>query len=229
MEIKKSPKADLENKKLVFFEIGLVISMLIVLGAFEWTTTDTVNIELANVQETKVEQEIIPITNQDEIKPPEPPKVAVVSDVIKVVEDNVDIDDDTDIFSEEFSEDASVEILSFDDEEVEEEEQQIFVTVEEMPSFGDGDLNDFRINWVQKNLKYPDIAAENGIQGKVYVSFVVEPDGRVSNVKVLKGVDPSIDKEAVRVVAASPRWNPGKQRGKPVRVMFNIPIVFVLQ
>lgn len=229
MELKKTPKADLENKKSIFFEIGLAITLVVVLMAFEWTSTETVNVELAQVQDVKMEEEMTPITNQDEIKQPEPPKVVAVSDVIKIVDNNVNIKDNSDIFESDFKEDAAVKIVEFNDQEEEVEEYTPFVVVEEMPSFGPGGIDEFRNNYVQKNLKYPDVAAENGIQGRVYINFVVEPDGRVTNVKVVRGVDPSLDKEAVRVVAASPRWKPGKQRGKPVRVQFTIPIIFVLQ
>lgn len=228
MELKKNPKVDLQNKKLLFLEIGLAISLGIVLLAFEWTTTDTVNVELAQTTDVKVEQEIIPITNRDEVKPPEPPKQITVSDVIKVVEDNVNIDDNTDIFDSEFSEDKAVTVMAFKDEEQEEEEYTPFVIVEDMPSFQGGDINNFRV-WVQQNLKYPDVAAENGIQGRVIINFVVEPSGKVTNVKVVRGVDPSLDKEAIRVVSSSPSWKPGSQRGKAVRVQFTIPIIFVLQ
>jgi len=115
MELKKNPKADLQNKKLLFFEIGLALSLGIVLLAFEWTTTDTVNVDLAQTTEVKVEQEIIPITNRDEVKPPEPPKQITVSDVIKVVDDNVNINDNTDIFDSEFSEDKAVTVMEFKD------------------------------------------------------------------------------------------------------------------
>ncbi len=229
MELKKSPKADLENKKSIFFEIGLAVTLLIVLLAFEWTSTETVNVEMAQVQEVKMEEEMVDVTHQDEIKQPEPPKVIQVTDVIKIVDDNVNIKDNSDIFDSDFKEDAAVKIVEFTEQEEEVEEYTPFVVVEEMPSFGPGGLEEFRNNYVQKNLKYPDVAAENGIQGKVYINFVVEPDGRVTNVKVIRGVDPILDKEAVRVVASSPRWKPGKQRGKPVRVQFNIPIIFVLQ
>lgn len=228
MEIKKNPKADLQNKKALFFEIGLAVSLGIVLLAFEWTSTDTVNVELAQTTEVKVEQEIIPITNRDEVKPPEPPKQITVSDVIKVVDDNVNVNDNTDIFDSEFSEDKAVTVMAFKDEEQEEEEYTPFVIVEDMPSFQGGDINNFRV-WVQQNLKYPDVAAENGIQGRVIINFVVEPSGKVTNVKVVRGVDPSLDKEAIRVVSSSPIWKPGSQRGKAVRVQFTIPIIFVLQ
>ncbi len=229
MELKKSPKADLENKKSIFFEIGLAISLLLVLVAFEWTSTDTVNVEQLQTQEVKVEEEMMDITRQDEIKQPEPPKVVAVTDVIKIVEDNVDIKDNSDIFDSDFKEDAAVKIVEFNDVEEEVEEYTPFVVVEEMPNFGKGGIDEFRNNYISKNLKYPDVAAENGIQGRVFINFVVEPDGRVTNVKVVRGVDSSLDKEAVRVVSSSPQWKPGKQRGKPVRVQFTIPIIFVLQ
>lgn len=229
MELKKSPKADLENKKSIFFEIGLAAALLVVLVAFEWTSTETVNVEQLQTQEVKMEEEMMDITRQDEIKQPEPPKVVQVTDVIKIVEDNVDIKDNSDIFDSDFKEDAAVKIVEFNDAEEEVEEYTPFVVVEEMPSFGPGGIDEFRNNYIAKNLKYPDVAAENGIQGRVFINFVVEPDGRVTNVKVVRSVDPALDKEAVRVVSSSPKWKPGKQRGKPVRVQFTIPIIFVLQ
>ena len=230
MELKKSPKADLENKKSIFFEIGLAVALLIVLLAFEWTSTETVNIEELKTQEVKVEEEMMDITRQDEIKQPEPPKVVQLTDIIKIVDDNVNIKDNSDIFDSDFKEDAAVKIVEFNDNQEEEVEEYVpFVVVEEMPSFGPGGIDEFRNNYIAKNLKYPDVAAENGIQGRVYVNFVVEPDGRVTNVKVVRGVDPALDKEAVRVVSSSPKWKPGKQRGKPVRVQYTIPIIFVLQ
>jgi len=107
-------------------------------------------------------------------------------------------------------------------------EEQVFYVVEESPTFQGGDISGFR-NFIQKSLVYPEVAQENGIQGKVYISFIVESSGKVSNVKVLRGVDPALDKEAVRAIEASPLWSPGKQRGKAVRVSFTIPIVFQLQ
>ncbi|PKP38690.1 MAG: energy transducer TonB [Bacteroidetes bacterium HGW-Bacteroidetes-15] len=228
MELKKSPKADLEKKKVLFIEIGLVVSLLVVLMAFEWKSTGGVNTDFASLQDIVVEEEMIPITEQEEIKPPPPPQPVQVIDVINIVDDDVELDDDVDLFDLEFQEDIAVKIVNFQDDEDDMEEEEIFVIVEDMPGFGGGDSNKFR-EYIAKNLKYPDIAAENGIQGRVFVAFVVEPDGRVSNVRVVRGVDPSLDREAVRVVESSPRWTPGKQRGKAVRVSFTFPIIFVLQ
>ncbi|MDX9845893.1 MAG: energy transducer TonB [Tenuifilaceae bacterium] len=230
MELKKNPKVDLEKKKTIFIEIGLVLSLGIILLAFEWTSTGGVNTDLAGVQDIVVEEEMIPITQQEEIKPPPPPPQPMqVIDIINIVEDDIEIDDDIDLFDSEFNEDIAVRIVNFIDEEEEaEEEEEIFVIVEHMPSFQGGDINKFR-EFINRNLRYPEIAAENGIQGRVILSFVVESHGGVSNVRILRGVDPALDKEAIRVVESSPKWKPGMQRGKPVRVSFNIPIIFVLQ
>lgn len=229
MELKKNPKVDLQKKKTIFVEIGLVVSLLIILAAFEWPSSSGVNTEFAQMQDIVVEEEMIPITQQEEIKPPPPPpQPQQVIELINIVEDDVDLDDDVDLFDSEFSEDVSVQIIDFVEEEEEAEEEEIFVIVEDMPSFQGGDINKFR-EFINKNLRYPEIAAENGIQGRVILSFVVEPNGRVSNVRILRGVDPALDKEAIRVVESSPKWQPGMQRGKPVRVSFNIPIIFVLQ
>ena len=231
MEVKKTPKADLENKRTIFLEIGLAISLLVVLLAFEWTSNDNaVKIDQSQLQQVKIEEEIVPITNQEEVKAPEPPKIKSVADVIKVVDDDIDVKDNMDIFDSDFDEKAEVKIVEFlAVEEEEEEEPEAFVIVEDMPTFGKGGIDEFRINHVQKNMKYPDAAAENNIQGRVYINFVVNEKGEVCNVKVVRGVDPLLDKEAVRVVSSSPKWKPGKQRGKPVRVQYTIPIIFMLQ
>lgn len=229
MELKKNPKVNLEKKKMLFMEIGLVFSIGVVLLAFEWTSTGGINTDLAGVQEIVVEEEMVPITQPEEVKPPPPPQQPIQAiEFINIVEDNVDIDDDVDLFDMEFSEDVAVKIIEFVDEEEEVEEEHIFMIVEDMPSFQGGDINKFR-EYINKSLNYPEIAAENGIQGRVILSFVVEPNGSVSNVNILRGVDPALDKEAIRVVKSSPKWKAGMQRGKPVRVSFNIPIIFVLQ
>lgn len=174
----------------------------------------------------------------EEIAPPPPPpppaeEQAQVKYVAPVIVDSVKVEESNfatvDEAQENVQDDAVVDVVEEVKEEVQEEVvEQVFIVVEEMPSFGTGGDNEFR-KWIGDNMKYPDIAAENGIQGRVYVQFVVEPDGSISNVRVLRGVDPSLDKEAVRVIQNSPKWNPGKQRGKPVRVSYSFPIIFVLQ
>lgn len=177
---------------------------------------------------------------QEEIAPPPPPPPpaeaqAQVRYVAPVIVDSVKNEDQSNLATvdeaqETVQDEAVVEVVEQPKEEVQEEvkEEEVFLVVEEMPSFGSGDANEFR-NYVAQNMKYPEVAAENGIQGRVFVQFVVEPDGSITNVRVIRGVDPALDKEAIRVVQSSPKWNPGKQRGKPVRVSFTFPITFVLQ
>ena len=148
--------------------------------------------------------------------------------MLNIVENDVTIENELILDDLESDQDEEVQILDFDMADEETEEAEIFFIVEDMPSFKGKGLNGFR-NWVMKNLQYPEIAAENGISGTVYVQFVVEPTGLVNKVTIMRGVDPALDKEAIRVVKTSPKWTAGKQRGKPVRVAFTFPIKFVLQ
>lgn len=152
-----------------------------------------------------------------------------VTDLFEIVEDDVVIDNEVKFEDDETSEDKVVEIyapvLQAEEEEVEEE---IFVIVEDMPKFKGGDINKFR-EWVQKRVRYPELAAENGIQGRVFITFVVETNGNVSNVTISRSVDQLLDEAAKEAVMASPKWEPGMQRGRPVRVRYSIPIIFQLQ
>lgn len=225
MELKKSKKADLENKRALFFEVGLVVTLAILLLAFEWTTEPAKAIIVANEQ-MELEEEIVPVTRQQQETPPPPPPPPQVIEVLNIVEDDVDIEE-IDFESFETDEDTEFEIVAFDEEE-EEAADEVFFIVEDMPKFKGGDLNDFRV-YVQKRIRYPDIAQENGIQGRVFVQFAVDAKGEVVNAVVIRGVDPALDKEALRVVKSSPKWTPGKQRGRPVKVQFTFPITFQLQ
>ena len=229
MELKKSPKADLENKRNIFLMLGLVISLGIILVAFEWTTKPKEAASLGTIQTQEVEEEIIPITRQEEIKPPPPPPPPKVVEVLNIVDDDVEIEDELEIEDSEADDQTIIDVAPVIETEAEEEEDeaQVFFIVEEMPEFPGGELA--LRKFIANSIKYPVIAQENGIQGKVYVTFVVDKDGSISNAKIARGVDPSIDKEALRVVNNLPKWKPGKQRGKPVRVSYTVPINFVLQ
>ena len=229
MEIKKSEKANLENKKFLFVEIGLVISLAITLFAFEWTSTETEVAMLEDTQEVVLEEEIIPITQEAPPPPPAAPKIPVLSDQIDIVDDEIEVDDDLFMNLEDDSS-LGVEIMDYVEveEEVVEEEAIPFQLVEEKPSFQGGDANQFS-KWVNSRLVYPEIAKENGVQGRVTLQFTVEKDGTVTKVKVLRGVDPSLDKEAVRVVSMSPKWKPGKQRDRAVPVTYTFPVIFQLR
>lgn len=226
MELKKSPKADLENKKGLLLEIGLVLSLLLVIGAFSYTIKER-KIEDVSKDEVILEEEIVEITRQDE-KPPEPPKkveMVVITDVLDIVTNDTKIT--TDIDFAEFDEDIDiVQQVAVAEEEVVEEE--IFVKVEQMPSFQGGDLNTFR-NWVQSKVKYPQVAQENGISGRVLISFVVEADGTLTKIEVLQSPDRSLADETIRVLKMSPKWKPGKQRNKAVRVKYTLPVDYRIQ
>ena len=226
MEIKKSDKANLENKKLLFTELGLIVSLAITFGAFEYTSKETKVSTLEDTAEVVLEEEIIPITQETPPPPPAAPKIPILSDQIDIVDDEIELDDDMFMNLED---DASlgVEIMDYVEveEEVVEEEAIPFQLVEEKPSFQGGDANQFS-KWVNQRLVYPEIAKENGVQGRVTLQFTVEKDGSVTKVKVLRGVDPSLDKEAVRVVSQSPKWKPGKQRDRAVPVIYTFPVFF---
>lgn len=231
MEVKKSEKASLENKKLLFLEIGLIVSLLIVYMAFEWTTSEKQTVDALEETPQLVEtEEMVPITEETPPPPPSAPAVPVLSDQIDIVDDEIQVDDNLFMRLED-EPDMGVQIMDYVEsveEEVVEEEAIPFMLVEEKPSFMGGDANAFS-KWVNERLVYPEIAKENGVQGRVTLQFTVNPDGTVSNVKVLRGVDPSLDKEAVRVVSMSPKWTPGKQRDRAVKVTYTFPVIFQLR
>ena len=229
MEIKKSENANLENKKLLFIEIGLIISLLIVYIALEWTSKETNTAVLEDNTEILIEEEIISTNMETPPPPPAAPKIPVLSDQIDIVDDEIELEDDMFMNLEDDSS-LGVEIMDYVEveEEVVEEEAIPFQLVEEKPSFQGGDANQFS-KWVNSRLQYPEIAKENGVQGRVTLQFTVEKDGTVTKVRVLRGVDPSLDKEAVRVVSMSPKWKPGKQRDRAVPVTYTFPVIFQLR
>lgn len=229
MEQKKTPKASLENKRTLFIEIGLIVALAVVYIAFNWTSRDAQVNTLEAENQVIQEEEIIPITQETPPPPPDAPKMPVLSDLIEIVDDEIQVDND--FLSLEDDNDMGVEIMEYVEnvqEEVVEEEAIPFQLVEERPTFMGGDANEFS-KWVNKRLVYPEIAKENGVQGRVTLQFTVEKDGSVTKVKVLRGIDPSLDKEAVRVVSSSPKWAPGKQRDRAVPVTYTFPVYFQLR
>lgn len=231
MEVKKSEKASLENKRLLFTEIGFVVALIAIYFAFNWSSTEkevaTLETEVANVEV----EDMVPITQETPPPPEAAPKIPILSDQIDVVDDNIKVDDN---MFQNLEDDANsgVEIMDYiesaPEEETVEEEAIPFQLVEEKPSFNGGDANEFS-KWVNSKLVYPEIAKDNGVQGRVTLQFTVNADGTVSNVKVLRGVDSSLDKEAVRVVSSSPKWKPGKQRDRAVKVTYTFPVIFQLR
>jgi protein TonB len=224
MELKKSPKASLEDKKMLFVMMGLVMVLSLLYIGFEWTESevkiyDSFDTEMLAEEEIEIQQ------TQQELPPPPPPPVPDVVEVINIVEDDV-IVESVDINTED-DKNKEVVIAAPVAAPVEEEDNVVFQVVETMPSFPGGDQALFK--FLGDNVKYPVIAQENGIQGRVICQFVVNKDGSIVDVEVVRPVDPSLDKEAIRVIKSMPNWSPGKQRGKSVRVKYTLPVNFKLQ
>lgn len=226
MELKKNPKADLEKAKSIFFLVGLLVALAAVLVAFNVSSTTSTVEELERVEDVTFEDEVIQQTRQEEqINTPPPPPQQVV-EVLNIVEDDTDIKEEFEVENNEADANTAVEFKPIVQEE-EEEEEQIFLIVEKMPEFPGGELG--LRKYIASNVKYPNIARESGIEGKVYVRFCVTSTGKVEKVSIARGVDPILDKEAIRVVQTLPKWTPGEQRGKKVSVWYTVPINFQLQ
>lgn len=230
MEVKKTPKADLENKKSTWLLVGYVIVLAFMFIAFEWTERD-VKIDTSQVVTDLVfEEEIeIPITEQPEQLPPPPQEAPSIAETLTIVDDDTEVEETEIASTEETGQAMEIKYVAPTVEEEEDpEEQTIFEVVEQMPEFPNGGMAGL-MQFLSKNIKYPTIAQENGTQGRVTVQFVVNKDGSIVDAKVLGGVDPYLDKEALRVINSMPKWKPGMQRGKPVRVIYTVPVMFRLQ
>ncbi len=228
MNSKKSPNATLEDKKFMYLLMGLVMVLSLFYIGLEWTKSE-VTVYEGDITSQLVEEEIEIIQTAQELPPPPPPPAPEIVEILNVVENDVQV--------------AEVEINTEDDKNkavdmtppattigtgvIEEDENVVFQVVETMPSFPGGDAALFK--FLNDNIKYPVIAQENGIQGRVICQFVVNRDGSIVDVEVVRSVDPSLDKEAIRVIKAMPNWAPGKQRGKSVRVKYTLPVNFRLQ
>lgn len=222
MEAKKSKSVDLRNKSTLFLEIGMVVALGLVIAAFQWKTSEKLYDE--NLQFTinvAYEPELIPITTPDEKKKPEQLKPV---QTLVLIEDGLEIEE-VEIRTTEFFENTEVAVLPIGEEDLVSEDS-VFIIVEEEPVFPGGYAA--LIRTISQNIDYPEIAKENGAKGRVFVNFVVNQQGKVEQVRVIRGVDPSLDSEAARVISILPDWTPGKQRGKPVKVAFTVPINFQL-
>lgn len=228
MEKKKSSKADLEGKRTSFFLVGLVIALGVTLVAFEWRSRPAKTQSLGLLQTVEVEEEIIPITRENEIKPPPPPPPPKVVEVLDIVADDVLIEDELQMDETEADENTIINVAPVIETADEEVEDQIFFNIIEEPAeFPGGDRA--LLNYLNSHVNYPVIAQENGIEGKVYLKFVIDEQGNVTNAQIARGVDSSLDAEALRVINSLPRFKPGKQRGRPVKVYYSSVINFKLQ
>lgn len=228
MEVKKSAKANIEKYRLIFFEVGLVLVFMILWGSFEWKTGTVDLSDLEGAIAPPTESEEAPVTLQDDTPPPPPPPEApkpIVQTEFEIKENEEDIKNELEVNDVEVDENTKIDMAPAMEEE-EMEEPEIFVVVEQMPEFPGGQI-ELR-KYIANSVIYPDIAREMDIQGRVFVEFVVDENGNVIKAKVLRSVHPALDKEALRVINSLPKWTPGKQRGKPARVKFTLPINFML-
>lgn len=225
METKKSFKADLRNKRSLLLEIGLVAALALVIAAFSYTP-DEYRIRKVTVTENPVEVDIIDVTKHEpRQEPARKIEVKIVSDILKVIDNDQKIQTDLDFT--DFDPEALV--LPTAAPVIEENpEEDVFISVETMPSFRGGDLNTFR-QWVMQNVRFPQIALENEIYGRVVLSFVIDKQGNLTDIEVLRSPDRSLADEAIRVLKQSPRWSPGKQRNQTVNVRYTLPVEFRMQ
>lgn len=223
MEAKKNPHADLEKKSGLFLNIGLVVSLALVITAFEWRFYDGGDtMDLGSVEDNFEDLMEIPPTEQ----PPPPPPVIQQPEIIEVpdeeeIEDEIEIELDVEV-----TEQTVIEEIIFDDAPAEEEVEEVFTIVEDQPE-PPGGMGAF-YQYIAKNMKYPAQARRMGVEGKVFVQFVVDKDGSITEVLAVKGIGAGCDEEAVRVISEAAKWKPGKQRGRPVKVRMILPITFKL-
>ena len=223
MEAKKHPEADLASKSGLFTNVGLVISLLLVIMAFEWKFYDDVSVmDLGQVEDNFEDMMDIPPTEQ----PPPPPPVIQQPQIVEVP-DEEEIEDEIEVnLDVEITEETVIEEIVFEEAPEEEVADEIFTVVEDQPT-PIGGMSAF-YKYIGIKLKYPPQARRMGIEGKVFVQFVVDKDGSITDVKAVKGIGAGCDEEAVRVIGGAPKWKPGKQRGRAVKVRMILPITFKL-
>lgn len=227
MEIKKSEQADLEKGKMTSLLIGFVIVIALFFVVLEWTQRDK-KIDTSGMLtvEINLEEEMIPITLPEKKTVPPPPQAVQASDIIEIIDD--DSEEPEDMIKSDEDQVEYIDITEIADVIVEEEPQEetIHEIVEDMPKFPGGmaALNEY----LRKNIKYPAICRENNIQGRVIIRFTVNRDGSIEDPVVMQSVHPYMDQEALRVISAMPKWTPGEQQGKTVRVNFTVPVNFRL-
>ncbi|MBN1159195.1 MAG: energy transducer TonB [Bacteroidales bacterium] len=226
MESKKSKKADLEHKRFIFFEIGLIVALLLTLLAFEWKSRPSETTLFYGRTSDYIDEEQIPITRQQREEPPPPPPIDLFE--LNIVDDETILDVQPEFDNVEAHINQEYDFSDLSVLPVESVTEEVFFLVEEMPKFMGRDANTFS-SWIQRNMMYPQNAVQNRIGGRIQVYFEISSTGEVVNVKILKGLTPELDEEVIRVIQSSNGlWTPGRQRGRPVKVQFNFPINFVL-
>ncbi len=227
MEIKKSERADLERGKSTSLLIGFVMALSVMFVALEWTQREVEdNSEIYMSKDVSLNEEMVPITLPEKKTVPPPPAAVSQADILEIVDDDAEIEEDIMASTEDQVEWVDLDEIDYVEVEPEPEDEEIFMVVEESPEFPGG--VQALLEYLRKNIKYPQICKDNNIQGRVLISFVVNKDGAIVDPEVIKSVHPSLDKEALRVISGMPNWKPGAQRGKPVRVKYTVPVNFRL-
>jgi protein TonB len=223
MEALKSKKADLENKRSLFFQIGLIVSLIAVFMAFEYKSYEELILPGIYRQMDNTIEETVPITVHEQKPLPIPPvpaaSITVVDNLVETPEAPT-----IDVTANQETETPTIPDIPFEEPVIIDDTP--FVVVEQMPEFPGG-LNEL-YRYIGKNINYPQVAKEVGIQGTVFVKFIIERDGSISNVELLRSIGGGCDEEAMRVIQAMPSWSAGLQLGKPVRVSYNLPVKFTL-
>jgi len=231
METKKTDRANLEKKRSMFFQLGLLVALGLSFVAFEWQVTPRISDVVWDQFPIDFVSIDIPITFTVPTPPPTAPPQSGF--ILEIVDNNVVIDDFPDIiFNIENGYNILTTVGFATTDIVEEDEPEIFCVscVEEQALFNGNTVEEAFRNYVSQNLTFPQIAIDNGISGKVFVQFVVDPKGNAVDVKVVRGIDPLLDNEALRLIeSTSGMWTPGKQRGKPVKVRYTFPVTFQLE
>lgn len=222
MKTKKTRKANLENKKSLFFQAGLIVALSLTLLAFEWGTHTINTYGISGNNINHYEPELLPpVTDFKKPKPTPPPPVIEEITIVEDIDESF-IDD----MPSWDAEDHSFEDKPFED--FEEGEDVPFIVVEKMPLFNGGGLAKFQ-QYLYEHLRYPEEARINNVEGKVSAQFIVNEKGEIESVRILRSIDESLSKEVIRVLAGAPKWTPGEQRGQKVKVIFSIPVYFSLQ
>ena len=227
MEAKKSKKDTIENQRGSWLLMGLVVALAFMFVSFEWTQHDVRVAALSSDDESIFVTELVPITFPDEkLEPPPPPENKIV-EILEIVKNDIEVADNVSTVGEDM--DVTHKIVWIPPVvETEVVDEDVIVDVAEiMPEFPGGTAA--LMKYLGTNIKYPTISQEMGSAGRVIVQFVVDKDGSISNPEVVRGVDAYLDKEAIRVISSMPKWRPGVQNGKKVRVKYTVPVVFRLQ
>jgi len=229
MDLKKSNRASLENKRITNFFIGIVVTCSLILISFEWTTPVEYDTEQALANNIEIDIEIMEAIPREEPKPMPKEELPPIKEILDIVPDDYELEDV--VFDWEVTFNTTYDFIKAytDEPEIVDEAPIPFAVVEDKPLFNGGNPNLEFTRYIVKQLKYPEIAAQNGVYGRVTLHFIIDEEGRLLDPEIIRGVDPALDAEALRVVLSSPRWTPGKQRGKAVKVSYTFPIYFKLQ